>query len=51
MLKGKCWMFLSCLSHDMEKVRIVHNKFERLGHNPRALYLKCMTSKYRRMTT
>ena len=30
MHKGGCWIFLSDSSHDIEKVRIVRNEFERL---------------------
>ena len=44
MLKGGCWIFLSHSSHDIEKVRIVRNEFERLGHNPLAFHLKCLST-------
>ena len=44
MLNGGCWIFLSHSSHDIEKVRIVRNEFEKLGHNPLAFHLKCLSS-------
>jgi hypothetical protein len=44
MHKGGCWIFLSDSSHDIEKVRIVRNEFERLGHNPLAFHLKCLST-------
>ena len=44
MLKGGCWIFLSHSSHDIEKVRIVRNEFERLGHDPLAFHLKCLST-------
>ncbi len=44
MLNGGCWIFLSHSSHDIEKVRIVRNEFERLGHNPLAFHLKCLST-------
>lgn len=44
MHKGGCWIFLSHSSHDIEKVRIVRNEFERLGHNPLAFHLKCLST-------
>lgn len=44
MLRGGCWIFLSHSSHDIEKVRIVRNEFERLGHNPLAFHLKCLST-------
>ena len=40
MLNGGCWIFLSHSSRDIEKVRIVRNEFEKLGHNPLAFHLK-----------
>lgn len=43
MRRGGCWIFLSHSSHDIEKVRIVRNEFERLGHNPLAFHLKCLS--------
>lgn len=44
MLRGGCWIFLSHSSHDIKKVRIVRNEFERLGHNPLAFHLKCLST-------
>ena len=44
MLNGGCWIFLSHSSHDIEKVRLVRNEFERLGHNPLAFHLKCLST-------
>ena len=44
MLNGGCWIFLSHSSHDIEKVRMVRNEFERLGHNPLAFHLKCLST-------
>jgi len=44
MLFGGCWIFLSHSSHDIEKVRMVRNEFERLGHNPLAFHLKCLST-------
>lgn len=44
MLRGGCWIFLSHSSYDIEKVRIVRNEFERLGHNPLAFQLKCLST-------
>lgn len=41
---GGCWIFLSHSSHDIEKVRLVRNEFERLGHNPLAFHLKCLST-------
>ncbi len=43
MYRGGCWIFLSHSSHDIEKVRLVRNEFERLGHNPLAFHLKCLS--------
>lgn len=45
MLNKGSWIFLSHSSHDIEKVRIIRNEFERLGHNPLAFHLKCLTDK------
>ena len=45
MLNKGSWIFLSHSSHDIEKVRIMRNEFERLGHNPLAFHLKCLTDK------
>jgi hypothetical protein len=45
MLNGGSWIFLSHSSHDIEKVRMVRNEFERLGHNPLAFHLKCLSDK------
>lgn len=39
-----CWIFLSHSSHDIQKVRMVRNEFERLGHNPLAFHLRCLTT-------
>ena len=44
MLSGGCWIFLSHSSHDIEKVRIIRNEFERMGHNPLAFHLKCLST-------
>lgn len=44
MLNGGCWIFLSHHSQDIEKVRVIRNEFERLGHNPLAFHLKCLTT-------
>lgn len=44
MLNGGCWIFLSHSSHDIEKVRMVRNEFERLGYNPLAFHLKCLST-------
>ncbi len=44
MLRGGCWIFLSHSSHDIEKVHLVRNEFERLGHNPLAFHLKCLST-------
>ena len=43
MLNGGSWIFLSHSSHDIKKVRMVRNEFERLGHNPLAFHLKCLS--------
>lgn len=32
-------------SHDIKKVRIIRNEFERLGHNPLAFHLRCLSDK------
>lgn len=45
MLYGGCWIFLSHASHDIKKVRIIRNEFERLGHNPLAFHLRCLSDK------
>ena len=45
MLYGGCWIFLSHSSHDIKKVRIIRNEFERLGHNPLAFHLRCLSDK------
>lgn len=45
MLNKGSWIFLSHSSHDIEKVRIIRNEFERLGHNPLTFHLKCLTDK------
>ena len=45
MLNGGSWIFLSHSSHDIEKVRMVRNEFERFGHNPIAFHLKCLSDK------
>lgn len=44
MKQGGCWIFLSHSSHDIQKVRMVRNEFERLGHNPLAFHLRCLTT-------
>jgi hypothetical protein len=44
MRKGGCWIFLSHSSKDIEKVRIIRNEFEKLGQNPLAFHLKCLTT-------
>lgn len=44
MKEGGCWIFLSHSNHDIEKVRLVRNEFERMGHNPLAFYLKCLST-------
>ncbi len=45
MKKGGCWIFLSHSSHDIKKVRIVRNEFEKRGQNPLAFHLRCLSSK------
>lgn len=45
MLNNGSWIFLSHSSHDIDKVRIIRNEFERLGHNPLAFHLRCLTDK------
>ncbi len=42
MKKGGCWIFLSHSSHDIDKVRVIRNEFERYSHNPLAFHLKCL---------
>ena len=44
MREGGCWIFLCHSSKDIEKVRLVRNEFERLGHNPLAFHLRCLTT-------
>jgi len=44
MKQGGCWIFLSHSSHDIQKVRMIRNEFERLGHNPLAFHLRCLTT-------
>ena len=44
MKKGGCWIFLSHSSHDIEKVRMIRNEFERYSHNPLAFHLKCLNA-------
>ena len=41
---GGCWIFLSHSSHDIEKVRMIRNEFEKYGQNPLAFHLKCLTT-------
>lgn len=42
MKQGGCWIFLSHSSHDMAKVRIIRNEFEKYSHNPLAFHLRCL---------
>lgn len=44
MLNGGCWIFLSHYSQDIEKIRMIRNEFERLGHNPLAFHLRCLNA-------
>lgn len=44
MKKGGCWIFLSHSSHDIEKVRIIRNEFEKHTHNPLAFHLRCLNA-------
>lgn len=44
MKHGGCWIFLSHSSHDIEKVRMIRNEFERLSHNPLAFHLRCLNA-------
>ena len=42
MKKGGCWIFLSHSSHDIHKVRMIRNEFEKHSHNPLAFHLRCL---------
>jgi len=44
MKKGGCWIFLSHSSHDIEKVRMIRNEFEKYSHNPLAFHLRCLNA-------
>lgn len=44
MKRGGCWIFLSHSSHDIEKVRIIRNEFEKYSHNPLAFHLRCLNA-------
>ena len=44
MKRGGCWIFLSHASHDIEKVRMIRNEFEKYSHNPLAFHLKCLNA-------
>lgn len=41
---GGCWIFLSHSSKDIDKVRLIRNEFEKLGHNPLAFHLRCLST-------
>lgn len=43
MQMGRCWIFLSHSSQDIEKVRIIRNEFEKHTHNPLAFHLRCLS--------
>lgn len=44
MREGGCWIFLSHSSKDIDKVRLIRNEFEKMGHNPLAFHLRCLSA-------
>lgn len=44
MREGGSWIFLSHSSKDIDKVRLIRNEFERMGHNPLAFHLRCLST-------
>lgn len=44
MREGGCWIFLSHSSKDIGKVRLIRNEFEKMGHNPLAFHLRCLSA-------
>ncbi len=44
MREGGCWIFLSHSSKDIDKVRLIRNEFEKMGHNPLAFHLRCLST-------
>ena len=44
MREGGCWIFLSHSSKDIDKVRLIRNEFEKMGHYPLAFHLRCLST-------